>query len=176
MGISDLPTWNPSSDELEEIRKKQEKIKADRQAAQQLQASQPTASPTTPNTTASPTTSTPTNISQAIARGQEEFNVRFEAGEEDTTEDTLVEDEDFLAAARNIYRFNHNGQGFDGSDQELADYALDTMGWFNYNLPKMTVDAAIISRADDNTKASFLYLMDAYDDKNISWDGTWSFY
>tara|TARA_E500000178_G_scaffold339719_1_gene381574 strand:- start:419 stop:4216 length:3798 start_codon:yes stop_codon:yes gene_type:complete len=175
MGISDLPTWNPSSDELEEIRKKQEKIKADRQAAQQLQASQPTASPTTPNTTASPPTSTPTNISQAIAGGQEEFNVRFEAGEEDTTEDTLVEDEDFLAAARNIYRFNHNGQGFDGSDQELADYALDTMGWFNYNLPKMTVDAAIISRADDNTKASFLYLMDAYDDKNISWDGTWRF-
>jgi hypothetical protein len=175
MGVDDLPTWNPSSDELEEIRKKQEKIKADREAAQRLNAPQSTTSPTTPNTTASSTTPAPTNVSQAIAGGQEAFTARFEAGEEDTTEDTLVEDDDFLMAARNVYRFNHNGRDFDGSDQELADYALDTMGWFNYNLPKMTVDASIISRADDNTRASFLYLMEAYDDKNISWDGTWRF-
>lgn len=175
MGVSDLPTWNPSSDELEEIRKKQEKIKADREAAQRLNASQSTTSPTTPNTTTSSTTPAPTNVSQAIAGRQEAFTARFEAGEEDTTEDSLVEDEDFLMAARNVYRFNHNGRDFEGSDEELADYALDTMGWFNYNLPKMTVDASIISRADDNTKASFLYLMEAYDDKNISWDGTWRF-
>jgi len=175
MGVSDLPTWNPSSDELEEIRKKQEKIKADQEAAKRLNPPQPTTSPTTPNTTTSSTTPAPTNVSQAIAGGQEAFTARFEAGEEDTTEDSLVEDDDFLMAARNVYRFNHNGRDFEGSDEELADYALDTMGWFNYNLPKMTVDASIISRADDNTKASFLYLMEAYDDKNISWDGTWRF-
>lgn len=169
MGINDLPTWNPSEEELEEIRKEEER----RKRAKQAQAAQISAQPTPATIPA--TTPSPTNLSGAIAAGQENFTARFEAGEEDTTEDSLVLDQDFLAAARNVYSFNSNGRKFEGSDQELADYALDTMGWFNYNLPKMTVDAAIFSRADDNTKASFLYLMEAYDDKNISWDGTWRF-
>lgn len=174
MAITDLPTWNPSQDELEELRrKKAEQLKKQKKAQQTQQQLNPQPAPTT--TTPAPSTPAATNVSTAIAAGQDSFTARFEAGEEDTTEDSLAQDEDFLAASRNVYKFNHNGQEFDGTDQELADYALDTMGWFNYNLPKMTVDAAIVSRADDNTKASFLYLMEAYDDKNISWDGTWRF-
>lgn len=168
MGINDLPTWNPSEEELEEIRKEEERRKRAKQAQAAQTAAQPAPTPASPSPA-------PTNLGGAIAAGQDNFTARFEAGEEDTTEDSLVLDQDFLAAARNVYSFNSNGRKFDGSDQELADYALDTMGWFNYNLPKMTVDAAIVSRADDNTKASFLYLMEAYDDKNISWDGTWRF-
>ena len=168
MGINDLPTWNPSEEELEEIRKEEERRKRAKQAQAAQTAAQPAPTPASPSPA-------PTNVGGVIAAGQDNFTARFEAGEEDTTEDSLVLDQDFLAAARNVYSFNSNGRKFDGSDQELADYALDTMGWFNYNLPKMTVDAAIVSRADDNTKASFLYLMEAYDDKNISWDGTWRF-
>ena len=174
MAITDLPTWSPSQDELEELRrKKAEQLEKQKKAQQTQQQLNPQPAPTT--TTPAPSTPAATNVSTAIAAGQDSFTARFEAGEEDTTEDSLAQDEDFLAASRNVYRFNHNGQEFDGTDEELADYALDTMGWFNYNLPKMTVDAAIVSRADDNTKASFLYLMEAYDDKNISWDGTWRF-
>ena len=171
MAITDLPTWSPSQDELDELRRKrEERLKKQKQAQQTQQQLNPQPAPTP----ASPSPA-PTNFAGLIAAGQDNFNTRFEAGEEDTTEDSLVLDQDFLAAARNVYSFNSNGRKFEGSDQELADYALDTMGWFNYNLPKMTVDAAIVSRADDNTKASFLYLMEAYDDKNISWDGTWRF-
>ena len=173
MGINDLPTWNPSEEELEEIRKEEERRKRAKQAQAAQIAAQP--APTTTTTTPPAATPAPTNVGGIMAAGQDNFTTRFEAGEEDTTEDSLVLDQDFLAAARNVYSFNSNGRKFEGSDQELADYALDTMGWFNYNLPKMTVDAAIVSRADDNTKSSFLYLMEAYDDKNISWDGTWRF-
>lgn len=173
MAITDLPTWSPSQDELDELRrKKEEQLKKQKKAQQTQQQLNPQPAPTT---TPPATTPAPTNLGGVIAAGQDNFTARFEAGEEDTTEDSLVLDQDFLAAARNVYSFNSNGRKFEGSDQELADYALDTMGWFNYNLPKMTVDAAIVSRADDNTKASFLYLMEAYDDKNISWDGTWRF-
>lgn len=173
MAITDLPTWSPSQDELDELRrKKEEQLKKQKKAQQTQQQLNPQPAPTTTPPAATPA---PTNLGGAIAAGQDNFTARFEAGEEDTTEDSLVLDQDFLAAARNVYSFNSNGRKFEGSDQELADYALDTMGWFNYNLPKMTVDAAIVSRADDNTKASFLYLMEAYDDKNISWDGTWRF-
>ena len=132
MGINDLPTWNPSEEELEKIRKEEER----RKKAKQAQAAQIAAQP------APTTTPAPTNVGGVIAAGQDNFTTRFEAGEEDTTEDSLVLDQDFLAAARNVYSFNSNGRKFEGSDQELADYALDTMGWFNYNLPKMTLDAA----------------------------------
>ena len=38
------------------------------------------------------------------------------------------------------------------------------MGWFNYNLPKMTLDAARISGATDGQKRAFLYMMESYDD------------
>ena len=178
MAITDLPSWEPSAEELAEIeaeKKRREKAAA-AQAAQA--ALNPPSSPTAPQATTSSMTSRRGQLTSGAlgtTYNTDDFNTRFEAGEEDTTEDSLTEDGDFLSAARNVYRFNNGGNDFVGEDQELADYALDTMGWFNYNLPKMTVDAAIISRADDNTKASFLYLMDAYDDKNISWDGTWRF-
>lgn len=179
MSINDLPTWSLSSEELEELRKKkkekEDKIKAKQQAAQSLNTPAPANTSTTTPPTSTATSSAPTTSTSAIVQGQQQFNTRFEAGEADTTEDSVVEDQDFLIAARNVYRFNNGGADFEGNDRELADYALDTMGWFNYNLPKMTVDAAVMSRADDNTKASFLYLMEAYDDKNISWDGTWRF-
>ena len=178
MGINDLPTWTPTEEELEEIRKEKER----RKEAERAAAAQAAANPPAPTVTSSSGSTSATSRSSQLTGGalgadydNEVFDARFEAGEADTTEDTVVDDEDFLAAARNVYRFNNSGTAFEGTDRELADYALDTMGWFNYNLPKMTVDAAIISRADDNTKASFLYLMEAYDDKNISWDGTWRF-
>ena len=178
MGINDLPTWTPTEEELEEIRKEEER----RKEAERAAAAQAAANPPAPTVTSSSGSTSATSRSSQLTGGalgadyeNEVFDARFEAGEADTTEDSVVDDEDFLAAARNVYRFNNGGTAFEGTDRELADYALDTMGWFNYNLPKMTVDAAIISRADDNTKASFLYLMEAYDDKNISWDGTWRF-
>lgn len=128
----------------------------------------------------------PTVIQQADAQNQPTFDARFQPTEDGTDPEEFLNDEDFLIAASNIYKFNHN-QGRSNkpainlktgkalTNQELVDYALDAMGWFNYYMPTMAIDAAVMSRADYDTKASFLYLMEAYDDKNITWDGFFRF-
>lgn len=128
----------------------------------------------------------PTVIEDLDAREQNTFTSRFQPTEDGTDPEDFLNDEDFLIAASNIYKFNHNQArsssrainlktGRELTDQELVDYALDAMGWFNYYIPKMTIDSAVISRADMDTKTSFLYLMEAYDDKNITWDGFFRF-
>lgn len=84
--------------------------------------------------------------------------------------DTLSKNSDWLTASRNLYKYN-NGSEFEGSDADLAEYGLDQMGWFNYNLPTMAVDAARLQYADEDAKKSFLYLMETYDDLEMSWGG-----
>lgn len=91
-----------------------------------------------------------------------------------TNPDNLQHDSDWLAASRAIYRFN-NPQDFQGSNDELAEYGLDQMGWFNYNLPSMAVDAARIRQAPDEVKTAFVHLMDTYDNLEMSWGGAGRF-
>jgi hypothetical protein len=87
---------------------------------------------------------------------------------------TLARDKDWLAASRILYQ-RSNGKDFEGSEADLAEYGLDQMGWFNYNLPAMAVDAAKIRQADETHKQAFLYLMETYDDLQISWGGAGRF-
>ena len=84
--------------------------------------------------------------------------------------DTLASNSDWMAASRNMYKYD-NGEYFTGTDQELAAYSLDALGQFNYNLIQMGVDAAQITNAPDDYKQSFLYLMDSYDALEMSWGG-----
>lgn len=86
----------------------------------------------------------------------------------------LQYDQNWLDAARIVYEKNNN-KPFDGTPQDLAEYGLDQMGWFNYNLPTMAVDAARIARADEDHKQAFLYLMNRYDDLEMSWGGVGRF-
>ena len=72
---------------------------------------------------------------------------QYGAVAKDIDPDTLASNQDWLNASRVLYQMNE-GQPFKGSDQELAEWGLDMMGWFNYNLPVMAVDAAKISNAE----------------------------
>lgn len=102
--------------------------------------------------------------------------LRYEDQNPDDSIDTdyLYNDPDWIEASKIVYRKN-TGEEFQGTDQEAADYGIDTMGWFNYNLPMMALDASELRKADQREKDAFLYLMDAYDDLGISWGGTWRF-
>ena len=88
---------------------------------------------------------------------------------------TLSQDEDWLHATRVMYRHNHN-KDFEGTDEELAEYGLDLMGWFNYNLPAMSVQVGRIQHAPDDTKMAMLHMMDTYDNLRITWGGVGRFF
>ncbi|MFA7168422.1 MAG: hypothetical protein WC096_05925 [Sphaerochaetaceae bacterium] len=94
---------------------------------------------------------------------------------EDIDPSTLAEDKDWLEASRVLYRMN-TGKDWQGSDADLAEYGLDLMGWFNYNLPAMAVQAAQVRKAEQYQKEAFLYLMDSYDNLEMSWGGTGRFF
>lgn len=88
---------------------------------------------------------------------------------------TLTEDRDWMEASRVIYRMN-KGEDWKGDDEGLAQYGLEFMGMFNYNLPKMAVDTNRISQASQHEKEAFLYLMDSYDNLEMSWGGVGRFF
>ncbi|MET3457798.1 hypothetical protein [Pseudomonas kilonensis] len=94
---------------------------------------------------------------------------------EDIEPEALTGDQDWLTAARVMYQMNE-GREFQGSDQELSDWGLDMMAWFNYNLPAMAVDAAQIHNAEQFEKEAFLHMMDTYDHVNASWAGAGRFF
>lgn len=87
---------------------------------------------------------------------------------------SLSSDEDWLKSSNEIYKANH-GKDFDGDASELAEYGLDQMGWFNYNMPAMIMQTRNLYQMSDEQKKSFLYLMDTYDNLKISWGGTGRF-
>ncbi|WP_067516913.1 hypothetical protein [Endozoicomonas ascidiicola] len=89
--------------------------------------------------------------------------------------DTLALDTDWLMATRTVHKMNE-GQDWQGSDAELAEYGLDYMGWFNYNLPKMAYEANQLRAAPQEQKEAFLYLMDSYDNLDMSWGGVGRFF
>jgi len=57
------------------------------------------------------------------------------------------------------------------SDEMAANYGLDQMGWFNWNLPKMSVDAFNLQYLNPREKEAFLYMMESTEDLGASWEG-----
>ena len=97
------------------------------------------------------------------------------------SEEELKKDPEWIRAAKNIYEWNESRTlGFQNkkpkklnSDQEYADYALRYMGWFNYNIPKMSNEAKDLKLyANQQQREDFVTLMDMYDNKKISLAGT----
>ena len=88
--------------------------------------------------------------------------------------DSLKEDRTWLEAARIVYELD-KGRTWQGSDEELSAWALNFMGWFNYNLPRMGLEAKQLQSATQRQKEAFLYLMDQYDELNFSLGGAWRF-
>lgn len=88
------------------------------------------------------------------------------------TEDTIRQDRRWIDAAYKVYEMNEGPDAVKlNSDKQAAEYALDYMGWFNYNLPKMGLEAAQLGSATDEQKKSFVTLMDMYDEKEVSASG-----
>jgi len=88
------------------------------------------------------------------------------------TEESLKSDPKWIESSKRIYELN---EGADApqldSDTQYANYGLRYMGWFNYNLPKMSLEATQLTKATDEQKKAFVNLMDMYDQKETSLKG-----
>jgi len=64
----------------------------------------------------------------------------------------------------------------DEQRKKYAEFGLEFMGAFNYNLPMMGIRTSQLSDMEDDTKFRFLQMMKTYDDKEITWSGTGRFF
>ena len=105
------------------------------------------------------------------------FNATYQDTDETLYDNDLVNDVNFQKASEVIYNMNNSVDAERlGSPEDYARYGIETMGWFNWNLPKMSVDANRISGATEDQKKAFLYMMESYDDLGVSWNGAKRFF
>ena len=110
---------------------------------------------------------------EAKAQPPAPSNVTTEDTDVTLYDDDLINDVNFQKASEVIYNMNNSVDAERlGSPEEYAQYGIETMGWFNWNIPRMSFDAARISGATDEQKQSFLYMMESYDELGMSWNGT----
>ena len=83
---------------------------------------------------------------------------------------SLNTDQDWLRASLLMYNFWER-KPFEGTQDELAEWGKDSLGQFNFNLVSMAEIAAALQNASQEEKEAFLYMMDTYDNTNISWAG-----
>ena len=84
---------------------------------------------------------------------------------------TLNSDQDWLKASMLMYQFWER-KPYEGTQDDLAEWGKDSLGNFNYNLVSMAEIANALRSASQEEKEAFLYMMDTYDNTNISWEGT----
>lgn len=83
----------------------------------------------------------------------------------------LKDDKDWLEASRRIYGLRER-RAFEGSDEDLAEWGKDFMGYFNFNLFQMSRYAADLAKnGTEDEKRAFLFLMDTYDNTDFTWEG-----
>lgn len=83
---------------------------------------------------------------------------------------SLNKDEDWLRASMLMYSFWER-KPFQGTKDELADWGKDSMGNFNYNMVSMSEIAYALTKASQEEKEAFLFMMDTYDNTNFSLEG-----
>lgn len=86
----------------------------------------------------------------------------------------LAKNKDWLDASRVMYE-RTQGASFKGDDKQLADWGLDRMARFSYNLPLMGVDALTIKNAPQDQKDAFMFMLNSFDKISNSWGGTANF-
>lgn len=80
-------------------------------------------------------------------------------------EEELPNDRNWVTASKNVYKMV-NGSEFKGSDADAAKAGIDIMSKFNYNLGLGTIPQSVqLESADHIQKASMLYLLDTYEQK-----------
>jgi len=91
---------------------------------------------------------------------------------EKLTEENIVKNPEWINASKSVYKLNEGEDAPDlDSDEQYANYGLRYMGLFNYNLPKMGLEATQLTKATDQQKKDFVTLMDMYDEKEASLAG-----
>lgn len=105
-----------------------------------------------------------------------EFNQTYESTGETLYDNDLINDVNYQKASKVLYEMNESADADKLTPEEYAQYGIEAMGWFNWNIPKMTLDASRISGATDEQKQAFLYMMEAYDDLGMSWNGAGRFF
>jgi muramidase (phage lysozyme) len=83
---------------------------------------------------------------------------------------SLNRDQEWLRASALMYNFWER-KPFEGTQDELAEWGKDSLGNFNYNLVSMAEIASALRNATPEEKEAFLWMMDTYDNTNISWEG-----
>jgi hypothetical protein len=104
------------------------------------------------------------------------FNATYQDTDETLYDEDLVQDPNFVKASKVIYEMNESVDAPALSDEDYGKYGIEHIGWFNWNLPKMTLDASRISGATDEQQKAFLYMMESYDDLGMSWNGASRFF
>lgn len=104
------------------------------------------------------------------------FNATYQDTDETLYDNDLVNDVNFQKASEVIYNMNNSVDAPRLTPEDYAKYGIETMGWFNWNLPKMSMDANRISGASEEQKKAFLYMMESYDDLGVSWNGAKRFF
>lgn len=102
------------------------------------------------------------------------------SGPHQVTETDLIKNPQWIEASRRLMPlFSGTLLGSDDGDlsnEEAAQWGLEFMGWFNFNLPSMGFSVNKIQKAPGDQKLALFYLMRIYDDKQIDWNGTKRFF
>lgn len=117
------------------------------------------------------------NVTSQILEDNSRFGATFQPTGDSLQDLDLIQDLNFVKASKIIYDMNEgkNAERL-STDEDYARYGIEMMGWFNYNLPKMTLDASRISGARREQREAFLYMMESYDELGLSWAGTGRFF
>lgn len=86
-------------------------------------------------------------------------------------ENELANDPLWIEASKKIYKLDY-GTDFKGQLQDAVKYGLNRMAEFNYNMTLGTIpDTVKVGNADKDTQIAFAYLMDTYDNKDVTLAG-----
>jgi hypothetical protein len=84
--------------------------------------------------------------------------------------DSLPANQKWLNAARDLYS-GLKGREFQGSNEDLSDWALSSMGFFNWNIASQAYYTTRAITGDTKLRKSMLDLMNMYDRTGASWGG-----
>ncbi len=83
----------------------------------------------------------------------------------------LYKDKTWIEASSLVYKMKE-GKDFQGYTEDLAQYGIDKMSEFNYNISfGMVPDVLDVEDADHDTQVAFAYMMDTYDKKDVTIEG-----
>jgi len=83
---------------------------------------------------------------------------------------SLRDDADWLRASQMMFELFER-KPFQGTQDELADYGKTGMANFNFDLVSMAEIAHAVTNASPEQQQAFLYMLDTYDNTNMSWEG-----